>query len=272
MKRLIWLVLFIFALSACTQENAENAAPSKEPDVEDSQAAEDDENEEKQVEEEKEIESNEETPEAIYEVDEHSYIKPIKKGVNEEVVLLTIDDAPEKYALTMAKILHELDAPAIFFVNGHFLETEEEKETLKEIYDLGFIIGNHTYSHQDLKSLPEDEQREEIVRVNDMVEEIIGERPVFFRAPFGHNTDFSRQVIENENMTSMNWVYGYDWDADYMEKESLTDIMLNTELLSDGANLLMHDREWTADALQDIVTGLRDKGYEILNPALIKTN
>lgn len=269
MKRFICLVLFIFTLSACAQEDAEKPAPSEEPTIEESQTVEDDEEGENgEIEENKE----EETPEAIYEVNEHSYIKPIKKDINENIVLLTIDDAPEEYALSMAKTLYELDAPAIFFVNGHFLETEKEKETLKEIHDLGFIIGNHTYSHQDLKNLSKEEQREEIIRVNDMVEEIIGERPRFFRAPFGHNTDFSKQIIEDENMTSMNWVYGYDWDADYMEKEALTNIMLNTDLLSDGANLLMHDREWTAEALQDIVTGLRDKGYEILDPELIKTN
>lgn len=33
----------------------------------------------------------------------------------------------------------------------------------------------------------------------------------------------------------------------------------------------MHDRPWTAEALADIVKGLRDKGYEIADPATIKT-
>src|SRR5690625_6385090 len=76
-------------------------------------------------------------------------IVPIDKA-NEKVALLTIDDAPDKHALEMAQQLKEMDANAIFFVNGHFLETKEEKEVLKEIYDLGFVIGNHTYSHPSL--------------------------------------------------------------------------------------------------------------------------
>ena len=53
----------------------------------------------------------------------------------------------------MAKELKALNAPAIFFVNGHFLDTPEEKEKLKKIHDMGFMIGNHTYSHSSLKIL-----------------------------------------------------------------------------------------------------------------------
>ena len=71
-------------------------------------------------------------------------------------------------------------------------------------------------------------------------------------------------------MLLMNWSYGYDWEKQYMEAAALADIMVNTELLRDGANLLMHDREWTADALKDIVEGLRAKGYELIDPATIK--
>src|SRR5699024_12330989 len=94
--------------------------------------------------------------------------------------------------------LKDLDVNAIFFVNGHFLETDEEKEDLKEIHEMGFLIGNHTYSHPFLPDLPEEEQKEEIIKVNDMVEEIIGERQKFFRAPNGANTDYTEQLVKEE--------------------------------------------------------------------------
>ena len=32
----------------------------------------------------------------------------------------------------------------------------------------------------------------------------------------------------------------------------------------------MHDREWTAEALKEIVEGLRAKGYDMIDPATIK--
>src|SRR5690606_33653726 len=113
---------------------------------------------------------------------------------------LTIDDAPDKRALDMAKTLKKLEAPAIFFVNGHFINTKEKQAVLKEIHEMGFAIGNHTKTHANLKQLSEDEQREEILSVSDMVEEAIGERPLFFRAPFGANTEFSRALAKEDGM------------------------------------------------------------------------
>jgi peptidoglycan/xylan/chitin deacetylase (PgdA/CDA1 family) len=190
---------------------------------------------------------------------------------DEKIVLLTIDDAPDKNALEMAKTLKELNVKAIFFVNGHFLDTPEEGEVLKQIHQMGFPIGNHTYHHKSLKDLTEEQQRKEIIDLNDRVEELIGERPQFFRAPFGMNTDYSKQLAADEKMLLMNWTYGYDWEKEYQSKETLADIMVNTPLLRNGANLLMHDREWTSAALSDIVKGLQDKGYKIVDPALIET-
>ncbi|HLS61304.1 MAG TPA: polysaccharide deacetylase family protein [Virgibacillus sp.] len=256
------LLLLLIIVAACQNE------PEKRAD--DAELAEEQVHEEEKEEKEQPEKGQEEPEEAEYEINEMFSIVPIDKA-NEKVALLTIDDAPDKHALEMAQQLKEMDANAIFFVNGHFLETKEEKEVLKEIYDLGFVIGNHTYSHPSLPSLSESEQKEEIVQVNDMVEEITGERPLFFRAPFGENTDYSKELAAEEGMELMNWTYGYDWEEQYMSKEALTDIMLNAKELDDGANLLMHDREWTAAALADIVTGLREQGYEIVDPADIKT-
>lgn len=190
---------------------------------------------------------------------------------DEKIVLLTIDDAPDKNALQMAKTLKELNVKAIFFVNGHFLDTPAEGEVLKQIHQMGFPIGNHTYNHKSLRELSEEQQRKEIVDLNDRVEELIGERPEFFRAPFGMNTDFSKQLAADEKMLLMNWTYGYDWEKDYQSKEALADIMVNTPLLRNGANLLMHDRQWTSEALGDIVKGLQEKGFKIVDPELIET-
>ncbi|UJL47805.1 polysaccharide deacetylase family protein [Virgibacillus sp. NKC19-16] len=282
MKRSLFYITIalLFVLAAC-DGNDEPAAG--EPDSSSQQENENteeqtennnQENVEEGTEETEEIVENEEVAaepeEPKYKISENWSVVPIDDA-DEEVVLLTIDDAPDEYGVEMAKTLNELDADAIFFVNGHFLDTPEEEEMLKEIHELGFAIGNHTYSHPTLPEIPEEEQKEEIVSLSDRVEEIIGERPSFFRAPHGANTDYSIQVAEEEGMTVMNWSYGYDWNEEYMDKEALADIMVNTEFLSAGSNLLMHDREWTSEALSDIVNGLRDKGYELVDPDLIQT-
>jgi peptidoglycan/xylan/chitin deacetylase (PgdA/CDA1 family) len=126
-------------------------------------------------------------------------------------------------------------------------------------------------THKSLRQLTEEEQYEEIVPLSERIEEITGERPRFFRAPFGTNTDYANELVKQEGMILMNWTYGYDWEPEYMDAEALADIMVNTEYLSSGSNLLMHDREWTKDALAEIVKGLQAKNFDILDPALIGT-
>ncbi|MEK3994328.1 polysaccharide deacetylase family protein [Psychrobacillus sp. FSL K6-2365] len=270
LKLTTWIIpaIMLLGLSACGiadeklevgKETEETTPVSQEPVVEEM-------NEDEVVEEEVAIKE----PESLYELNEANWTFQPIGAANPKAVLLTIDDAPEKYAVEMAKTLKELNAPAIFFVNGHFIDTDEEKANLKAIYDMGFSIGNHTQTHANLKESSEDQQKEEIIKVNETVEAVIGEKPKFFRAPFGVNTDFSRSLVLQEGMLLMNWTYGYDWEKQYRTAESLTDIMVNTEYLTDGANLLMHDREWTAEALQGIVEGLRAKGYDLIDPKTIK--
>jgi len=251
------------ASSHQTEHQEKKVSPSKNKENDDQNKQDNDE----EMDEEKQ-----KFAEKKYKVDTNSWsIVPLEDQIEEKVALLTIDDAPDNHAVEMAKTLKELDVNAIFFVNGHFLETDEDKGKLKEIYDMGFLIGNHTYSHAFLPDLSEQEQKEEIVKVSDMVEEITGERPKFFRAPNGANTDYSKQVADKEGMILMNWTYGFDWEPEYQTKEAITDIMVNTEYLNDGANLLMHDRKWTAAGLHDIVRGLEEKGYEIVDPNSIQT-
>ncbi|TQR20141.1 polysaccharide deacetylase family protein [Psychrobacillus vulpis] len=269
MNKTKWILLaaLMLVLSACGFAEKEESKPQKESDESTEVVTED--QEEKEV-----IETvapvEEKKPEILYELNPANWtFKPVGDA-NPKVVLLTIDDAPEKYAVEMAKTLKELNAPAIFFVNGHFIETDEGKANLKEIYDMGFAIGNHTQTHANLKNSSEDQQKEEILKVSETVQSVIGEKPKFFRAPYGVNTDFSKSLVQSEKMLLMNWTYGYDWEKKYMDSANLADIMVNTEYLTNGANLLMHDRKWTAEALADIVKGLRAKGYDFIDPQTIK--
>jgi len=288
MKKLCFILLCMIALTmtACANSSEEEDAQTldeenegyeeqsgendEEMQDEENRTATDENDEDGQQESEEDTVNKEIKEEPEYSVSEETWSIVPMDDADEEVVLLTIDDAPDGQALQMAETLYDLGANAIFFVNGHFLNTPEDEEVLKKIHEMGFFIGNHTYNHPFLPDIPEEEQTEEIVSLSDRIEGIIGERPRFFRAPNGANTDHVIELAEEEGMTLMNWSYGYDWEEEYMSSEALADIMVNTEMLGNGANLLMHDREWTAEALPDIVNGLREQGYEIVDPALIE--
>ena len=102
---------------------------------------------------------------------------------------MTIDDAPDKHAVEMAKTLKELEVPAIFFVNGHFLDSEEEKKKLKTIHELGFTIGNHTQTHANLKDSTEEQQRNEILEAYEKTNRSHEEILRFLLSTVGENSE-----------------------------------------------------------------------------------
>lgn len=288
MKKLSISIATLLFITACGSENNDNEningnelsleenntdnqmenESNNEVEEQNDNEIDDEQNEENNEENQEDVEVEEE-PEILYELHSDHTVRPIDDA-DEQVVLFTIDDAPDNHGVEMAEILLDLDVPAIFFVNGHFISSDEGASQLQEIYEMGFEIGNHSMSHPNFNDISEEEQYAEIVDLSDMIEDITGERPRFYRAPFGVNTDYSKQVVEEEGMQWMNWTYGYDYFAEYMEKDALADIMVNTELLRNGANLLMHDRDFTKEALEDIVGGLREKGYGFVDPDTIQ--
>lgn len=214
----------------------------------------------------------EEQIEYLYEIHPELFsVLPIESDetTDEEIVLLTFDDAPYGNSLEIADALDAQGVSAIFFVNGMYMENDEGFEVVRELHERGFEIGNHSHTHLNLSEQSEEIQKEEIVKTNAIIEEATGESPRFYRAPFGVMTDYSKGLLEELGMTWMNWSFGYDWVSEYQDAAALTEVTLNTPYLSDGANILMHDRTWTAAATADIVKGLDDLGYTMVDPKLI---
>ncbi|WP_413539981.1 polysaccharide deacetylase family protein [Aerococcus viridans] len=228
--------------------------------------------------------TNEETDNQVanYYIDpEISSVLPANEDANPNVVLATVDDVPRKLPETPTSSVEEAQAMAdrgiygIFFVNGMYLQGEdgeEGRQALKEIADMGHVIGNHTLTHYSLDQIPDEETlRHEIIGNQDIIEEVIGYRPQFFRPPHGIEAPGLEGILEEENMVSMNWSYGFDWDENYSDPATLADVMVNTEFLSPGANLLMHDLTWTNEAMPAILDGIQAKGYEFVDARDIAT-
>lgn len=203
-----------------------------------------------------------------------SEVYPITDSTYSKVLLFTFDDAPQMpnpYALEIAKTLKAKDVNAIFLVNGMYLETEEGRRITKEIYDLGFEIGNHTQTHPNLHELDYDQEYAEISQTSQLVEEITGEKPRWFRPPFGLYTKDTIAICNELGMQLMTWNFGYDWMDEYLDAQALVNISLTTHHLHDGANVLMHDRSWTLEALDQMIDGYREMGYQIVDPLLIES-
>ncbi|MFV8785871.1 polysaccharide deacetylase family protein [Aerococcus urinaeequi] len=285
LKRLPVLLLTGLLLAGCAGNEQENGDGSQEQSTssESSEASTNNGSEDAEITDQDE-DTNEETDNQVanYYIDpETSSVLPANEDANPNVVLATVDDVPRKLPETPTSSVEEAQAMAnrgiygIFFVNGMYLQGEdgeEGRQALKEIADMGHVIGNHTLTHYSLDQVPDEETlRHEIIGNQDIIEEVIGYRPQFFRPPHGIEIPELEEILEEENMVAMNWSYGFDWDENYSDPATLADVMVNTEFLSPGANLLMHDLTWTNEAMPAILDGIQVKGYEFVDARDIAT-
>ena len=285
LKRLPILLLTGLLLTGCAGNEQENGdGPQEQATSSESSEATDTNSVEGAKSTDLDVGTNEERDNQVanYYIDpETSSVLPANEDANPNVVLATVDDVPRKLPETPTSSVEEAQAMAdrgiygIFFVNGMYLQGEDGEEgqqALKEIADMGHVIGNHTLTHYSLDQVPDEETlRHEIIGNQDIIEEIIGYRPQFFRPPHGIEIPELEGILEEENMVSMNWSYGFDWDEAYSDPATLADVMVNTEFLSPGANLLMHDLTWTKEAMPAILDGIQAKGYEFVDARDIAT-
>lgn len=205
----------------------------------------------------------------LYHINKAYRVVPNEEGTETKVVLLTFDDGPKEQEMIDGLIdaLDKHQAKAIFFVNGYRVETHPE--LLKLIRDRGQVIGNHSWDHIDLKKESESEARKQVEDVQAIVEETIGERPRFFRPPFGSGNDQLHQIVEENNMIYMTWSNGsLDWDSKNKNKPEAV-IQNVLEQLHAGSNILMHELPWTVEALDSLLTQLEEKGYSFVDPRTI---
>lgn len=178
--------------------------------------------------------------------------------LNDKVVALTFDDGPNPSTTReILKALKKHDALATFFVLGE--RVEEYPKILREIYESGNEIGNHSYDHKDFKQISDEDIETEIDKTNQAIYETVGARPILVRPPYGNITDDIADLIGRPcvlwTVDPEDWKYK-DEDIDY------NNVM---EYVGDGDIVLMHDiYEASADAAVRVIEELTDRGYKLV--------
>ncbi|SFS81995.1 polysaccharide deacetylase family protein [Paenibacillus sp. BC26] len=199
----------------------------------------------------------------------YSFVPIDKATTSNKVVLLTFDDGPkeDKMVSSLLDTLDKHKAKAIFFVNGY--RVKKHPELLKKIADRGQTIGNHSWDHIDLKKESQASVKKQIEDVQQIVKEVVGTEPQFFRPPFGNGNDYVKGLVRDHGMLYMTWSNGsLDWDSSTKDKPDK--VIANVlEQLHPGVNILMHELPWTTEALDTLLTKLESKGYGFIDPATI---
>lgn len=177
------------------------------------------------------------------------------------LIALTFDDGPnETYTPQVLDILAKYNIKATFFVMGAYVD--DHPEMAKRIVDEGHQIGNHTYTHPDLATLPDDKVIQEIEWTQESIRDVTGVTPDLYRLPFGSGGE--RVVKLLKPLTSIIWnVDSEDWKSH--DKQAILDRVLST--LQPQSILLMHDTHQAApDALDALIPILQEKGYQFVMP------
>lgn len=176
-------------------------------------------------------------------------------------VALTFDDGPGPHTDRLLRVLTDADAKATFFLVGE--KVAADPLAAARINQAGMEIGNHTWSHPDLTTIPPTEVASQLSRTTDAIVEATGVRPTLMRPGFGAINNAVLAEAGRQGMAAINWdVVPYDWIHD-------TDLAASRALLMEqvrpGSVVLLHDTfASTVDLVAQFLPVLRANGYHLV--------
>lgn len=185
-------------------------------------------------------------------------------------VYLTFDDGPSDHTGELLELLEDNGMTATFFCIG---KTDTySTEMYQRIVEGGHTLAMHSYSH-DYESLYAslDSFKEDFYKIQSYMEEITGEKPIYYRFPGGSSNTVSKvnmkQCIRFLNSEGINY---YDWNAlngdaegkVYSVQEMLKRTMSGIKLY-DNPVVLMHDtnaKQRTMEMMPKLIKKLKKMG------------
>ena len=181
---------------------------------------------------------------------------------SKKIIYLTFDEGYENgYTPKILDVLKENKVQAAFFITGPYLK--EHQDLVRRMVEEGHVVGNHTVNHHSLPSLSDKEIEEEVLGLERAFREKFGKSMKFLRPPKGEYSERTLAITSKLGYTNMFWSFAYDdWYTDKVRgPEYAYNMVMNN--LHNGAILLLHAvSKDNADALDMIIKGAREKGYE----------
>jgi peptidoglycan-N-acetylglucosamine deacetylase len=163
-----------------------------------------------------------------------------------------------EYLSGMLATLKKHNVTASFFLEGRWVKNNPGMA--KMIADAGHEIGNHSFTHPNMKQLSAPKINEEIRKTNEVIEAVTGVKTKWFAPPSGYYKDEVVEIAAAHKLGTVMWsVDTIDWQKPSPEK------LINRVMgkIHNGAMILMHPTESTAASLDQLITQIKDKDLQI---------
>jgi peptidoglycan/xylan/chitin deacetylase (PgdA/CDA1 family) len=184
-------------------------------------------------------------------------------------VALTFDDGPDARGTPeVLAVLADADVRATFFVLGSMVE--RHPGVLEQVAAGGHEVAVHSWDHRNHLRHPPNVVHEQLARTTDVVERRLGQRPRWFRPPYGALTGGAVLAARRLGLQPTLWTA---WGRDWEERATGDSVArLVQRQLRGGGTVLLHDSDctsapnsWraTVAALPAVLGACRDAGLRI---------
>lgn len=177
-------------------------------------------------------------------------------------IAITFDDGPSLVTPKILEILEKHKVKATFFCIGKNIE--KHPEILRQTFESGHLIGNHTYRHSHLIDFCNKAQfLAEFERTDALIANITGKRPQFFRPPYGVTTPSMGRALKVSGHKVIGWNIR-SFDGRLKNEDFIFNRVKNR--ISAGGILLLHDTgAHSANVLERLLVTLREKKIEVVS-------
>ncbi|MDR3357558.1 MAG: polysaccharide deacetylase family protein [Desulfovibrio sp.] len=133
----------------------------------------------------------------------------INQRMGENLCALTFDDGPSCFTPHLLDLLNDYGIPATFFLVGSM--AKKSPHIVRRMVAEGHEVGNHTWSHPNLRRISRERKLKEILRTNDLLTSL-GAQPTCLRPPYGAFDDYTVEVANSLGLSVVLWsVDTRDW-------------------------------------------------------------
>jgi peptidoglycan/xylan/chitin deacetylase (PgdA/CDA1 family) len=151
-----------------------------------------------------------------------TFLDLMSKPLPKNPIILTFDDGYKDFYTQAFPILQKYNFTGVLYIIPKFILNFPNRyvsmEEIKEISSYGIEIGNHTYTHADIRQLPSKSLLESIEKTQVFIKDLIGITPISFAYPAGKYTQKELDLIkETPIMFAVTTKSGVSDFADYYQ-------------------------------------------------------